>query len=91
MCNNGSPLESVTVSSKATTLGVGLTMQFTATGKYDNGSTLNITDGALWSTDEPLIALVGLNGVAIGENPGTVNVTAGAGSITGFELITVAP
>ena len=46
-------IKSVTVSSKATTLGVGLTMQFTATGKYDNGSTLNITDGALWSTTSP--------------------------------------
>ena len=64
-------------------------MQFAATGHYRNGSTADITTEVLWSTDDALIVLIGLNGVAIGENPGTVNVTAGAGSITGFEVVTV--
>lgn len=64
-------------------------MQFIATGHYKNGSTLDITDSVQWSTDAPQVALIGITGVAIGENPGTVNVTAGAGSITGFETVSV--
>jgi trimeric autotransporter adhesin len=64
-------------------------MQFSATGHYHNGSTADITTVVLWSTDNSLIVLIGLNGVAIGVNPGTINVTAGAGSITGFESVTV--
>ncbi len=89
LCNNGSTIQSVAVSSPSTTLGVDATMQFAATGHYRNGSTADITTEVLWSTDDALIVLIGLNGVAIGENPGTVNVTAGAGSITGFEVVTV--
>jgi hypothetical protein len=87
-CNNGSLLQSVTVSSPSKTLNVGAIMQFTATGHYQNGSTVNITSGVLWSADSP-IALITSLGLALGEFPGTVNVTAGAGSITGFESVTV--
>lgn len=64
-------------------------MQFTATGHYKNGSMLDITDSVQWSTDNPAVALIGITGIALGENPGTVNVTAGAGSITGFETVSV--
>jgi trimeric autotransporter adhesin len=70
-------------------------MQFTATGHYQNGSTADVTDGVLWSTDSPEIALISVpgtsTGLAIGVGPGTANVTADAGSITSFESITVAP
>lgn len=88
-CNAGSPLQSVSVSSPATSLAVSLTMQFTATGHYQNGSTLDVTDGVSWSTDSPEVALIGITGIAIGENAGTVNVTATAGSISGSEAVTV--
>jgi hypothetical protein len=89
LCNNGSPIQSVAVSSPSATLDIGALMQFSATGHYRNGSTADITTVVLWSTDDALIVLIGLNGVAMGENPGTINVTAGAGSITGFESVTV--
>ena len=87
-CNGGSLLRSVTVSSPSTTLNVGVIMQFTATGHYKDGSTADITSGVLWSTDSQNV-LVGPLGLAIGQFPGTVNVTAGAGPITGFETVTV--
>lgn len=87
-CNNGSQLQSVTVTSPSKTLIVGATMQFTATGHYQNGSTVNITSGVLWSADSQ-VALIDPLGLAIGQTPGTVSVTAGAGSITGFETVTV--
>jgi Bacterial Ig-like domain (group 2) len=87
-CNNGSLLRSVTVSSPSNTLDIGAIMQFTATGHYQNGSTVNITSGVLWSTDSQ-VALIGPQGLAIGQFSGTVNVTAGAGPITGFEAVTV--
>jgi len=90
-CNGESPLNSVSVSSPSSTLGVNESMQFSAMGKYKDGSSADITNGVLWSTDSPEIALIGAEGIAIGKRPGTVNVTASAGSITGFELITVAP
>jgi hypothetical protein len=87
-CNSGSLLQSVTVSSPSKTLNIGAIMQFTATGHYQNGSTVNITSGVLWSTDSQ-VALIGPQGLAIGQFPGTVNVSAGAGPITGFETVTV--
>jgi hypothetical protein len=90
-CNSGSLLQSITVSSPATTLIVNGVMQFTATGHYRNGSTANITSAALWSTDSPLVALISQGGVALGVQPGSVTITAGAGSITGFELVTITP
>jgi hypothetical protein len=87
-CNNGSPLQSVTVSSPSKTLIVGATLQFTAMGHYQNGSTANITNSVLWSADSP-IALITSQGLALGEFPGIVNITAGAGPITGFESVTI--
>jgi hypothetical protein len=87
-CNNGSLLQSITVSSPSKTLDVGTIMQFTATGHYQNGSMVNITSGVLWSTDSQ-VALIDPQGLAIGQVPGTVNITAGAGPITGFETVTV--
>lgn len=87
-CNNGSPLQSVTVTSPSKTLDVGATMQFAAAGHYQDGSTVDVTSGVLWATDSQ-IALISPQGLAIGELPGTVNVTAGAGPITGFESVTV--
>jgi len=61
LCNNGSTIQSVAVSSPSTTLGVDATMQFAATGHYRNGSTADITTEVLWSTDDALIVLIGLN------------------------------
>jgi hypothetical protein len=87
-CNKGSLLQSVTVTSPSKTLNLGAIMQFTAFGHYQDGSTVNITSGVLWSTDSQ-VALITPLGLAIGEAPGTVNVSAGAGSITGFETVTV--
>jgi Bacterial Ig-like domain (group 2) len=87
-CNNGSPLQSVTVSSPSKTLILGGIMQFTAAGHYQNGSMVNITSGVLWSTDSQ-VALITSQGIAVGEVPGTVSITASAGPITGFETVTV--
>jgi hypothetical protein len=63
-------------------------MQFTATGRYENSSTADITNGVLWSADSQ-VALISPGGVALGQQAGTVNITAGAGPITGFETVTV--
>lgn len=90
-CNNGSPLQSLTVGSPSNSFSVGATMQFTATGHYKNGSTVNITGAVLWSTDSAQVAVIEPHGLAIGEGPGMVNVTAGAGPITGFESVVVSP
>jgi hypothetical protein len=87
-CNKGSLLQSVAVSSPNNTLNVGTTMQFTAVGHYQSGSMADITSGVLWSTDSQ-VALISPQGLALGEFPGTVNVTAAAGPITGFETVAV--
>jgi Bacterial Ig-like domain (group 2) len=71
------------------TLSVGAFMQFTATGHYRNGSTADITNQVLWSVDSPQIAIISDQGLVVGEQPGTVNVAAGAGSITAFEVLMV--
>jgi hypothetical protein len=67
---------------------LGTTQQFAAKGTYSDGSTLDLTSSATWSTAESSIATVSaglVNSVALGNT----SVTATSGSITGSTTLTV--
>ena len=49
-------LVSITVTPSTTTLAQGTSIQYTATGKRTNGSTLNITNLATWTSLDPTVA-----------------------------------
>ena len=60
---------------------LGGTLQFTATGTYSNGSTLDITNSAIWTASKPTVATVNTSGLAFALQGGTTNIVA---SLAGF-------
>jgi len=59
----------------------GTQLQLTATGEWQNGQTLNITNFVAWSSSAPAIALVNSNGLVQAVAQGTATITASYGSV----------
>ena len=78
------PVVSPSLSSLQVTPGVasvapGATQQFTATGKYSDGSTQNLTSSAQWTTSDSAIASLAGAGKVTAVGAGTVTVSATSG------------
>ena len=82
-------LTSITVTPVDPTLSSGTTQQFTATGNYSNGSSLNITGQVVWSSSNPSVANMNGRGLAAAANPGTTLITATQAGISGNTTATV--
>jgi hypothetical protein len=80
------PLMSIAVSPASQSVSAGLTVSFTATGTYADGSTNVITTSVTWSSSVQAIATIsnaqGSQGVVTGVAAGSTSVTASMGSIT---------
>ncbi len=94
----GAPtLTSIAVTAAASSITVGATDQFTATGTYSDGSTKNITSSVTWASSNTSVATIATGGstpgLATGVAPGTTNITASSGSITSpaFTLTVTVP
>lgn len=88
----GSPsptLSSITVTPGNQTIQTGTTRQFTATGNYSDGSTLNITAQTTWASSNTSIASINRTGLAIAVNPGTTTISATLSGVTGSTSLTV--
>lgn len=72
-----------------TGLKVGETAQYVATGTFDGGGTADISSQVVWSSDAATILSVDSSGKATGVAPGTANVVAKMGSVTGKAGVTV--
>jgi|SRR3954447_14376092 hypothetical protein len=83
-------LNSITVGPQNATLQQGSTLQMAAIGNYDDGSTNTLSSGVFWSSDDTAIAPISAAGVVNGAAPGTANITASSGAITGTTTITIA-
>ncbi|HTW75627.1 MAG TPA: PilC/PilY family type IV pilus protein [Steroidobacteraceae bacterium] len=81
-------LVSITVT-PTTTIYVGGTQQFTATGNYSNGSTQNLTSSVTWSSSMTAIATISSGGRATGVAAGSTTITATSGAISGSATLTV--
>jgi trimeric autotransporter adhesin len=69
---------------------VGGTQQFTLTGHYSDGTTLNLTTSATWSSSDTSFAAIGTNtGLATGLQGGSVTITASFESQTKTAKLTV--
>ncbi len=75
-------LVSIAVTPSNPSIAAGLTQQFTATGTYSDGTTLNITSSVTWNSATPSIATIVSGGLATGIAAGTTNITATLGSVT---------
>ncbi len=73
----------------------GREVRFTATGHYSDGSSLDVTQRATWSSDDATVAVVSnardLTGHATGVAAGTTQIRAVLGSKGGSATITVTP
>ncbi|MGA8212195.1 MAG: Ig-like domain-containing protein [Candidatus Sulfotelmatobacter sp.] len=84
-------LVSMAVTPANPSFALGTTQPLAATGTYSDGSTLDLTNSATWSTADGSIATVNTQGVVTGVAPGNTGVAATSGSITGSTTLTVTP
>ncbi len=87
----GPKLASIQVSAANANPTVGDADQLTATGKYSDGSTQNLTSTVTWTTSPAALATVGAGGVLTTQASGAVSVTASMGAVSGSVSLTIAP
>jgi trimeric autotransporter adhesin len=69
---------------------LGTTLQMSARGTYDDGSSKNITASVLWSSDNDSFATVGTGGLVTGiAAPGTANISASLDALTNSASVNV--
>lgn len=81
-------LTSITVGPTAT-IQTTATIQMSAVGTYNDGSTSSLTSGVSWSTASPEVASVSKAGLVTGVAQGSSIITAASGTQTGTATITV--
>ncbi len=84
-------LVSIAVNPQSASMPVGKTQPFTAVGTYSDGSTQNLTGSVAWSSSAAAISTVSSAGVATSVSPGTTNIIAKSGTITGSGSLQVGP
>ncbi|WP_351124187.1 Ig-like domain-containing protein [Shewanella sp. T24-MNA-CIBAN-0130] len=67
----------------------GLTEQFTATGTYSDGTSVDITTSVTWSSADTSVATVVSSGIARGIATGSSVITATSGAISATSMLTV--
>lgn len=75
-------LKTIAVTPASPNIGIGNTLQFTATGTYSDNSTKNITSSVTWASSNTLFATIGISsGLATGVAVGTTEITATLGTV----------
>ncbi|MBF0557905.1 MAG: Ig-like domain-containing protein [Nitrospirae bacterium] len=90
---NSASLVSIAVTPANSSLAVGSSKQFAATGTYSDGSTQDITSSVTWASTLTSVATIsnvsGANGLGSSVAPGTTTISATSGSIAGSTTLTV--
>jgi len=82
-------LSTIAVTPGGATISTGTTQQFTATGHYSDGSSLNLSGQVVWSSSNPTIASINGRGLSAALNPGTTLITATQGGISGSATVAI--
>jgi 6-phosphogluconolactonase (cycloisomerase 2 family) len=83
-------LSSITVAPPSATVAAGLTLQFTATGVYSDGTQKDLSSTVTWTSGDTTKATVSpTTGLVTGVAAGTSTITATSGSVTGSDALTV--
>ena len=80
----------VSVSPSITSVGMGATQQFSATAKYSDGSTGDVTATASWTVAAPAVATISSTGLVTAVASGATTVAASLNGVTGNSTLTVA-
>ena len=89
----GATLNSIDVTPATPTIPVGFTIQFTATGRFSDGSSQDLTVDVLWGSSQDANASVsnagGSEGLASALQSGTSSISATIAGVTGATLLTI--
>jgi hypothetical protein len=80
-------LVSILVTPANASIPLGETLQYTATGTYNNGTTANLTNTATWNASGA--ATISTGGLAKGVTEGTSTISANVGTVSGTAILTV--
>ena len=81
-------LTGLTVGPSAT-INQGQTVQMTAVGTYNDGSTKTLGSGVYWNSSATNIASISTSGLVTGISPGTATINASSGAVTGSATVTI--
>src|SRR5436190_2215537 len=82
-------LVSVAVTPASSSMAVGTTKQYTATGTFSDSSLQDITAVAVWTSSTPATATINAQGLASSVATGTTTIGAAFGSVSGSTGLTV--
>jgi Bacterial Ig-like domain (group 2) len=82
-------LNSITVGPQNVNLQQGNTLQMTAVGNFNDGSTKTLTSGVFWSSSDDTIGSITQGGTVTGVSSGTATISASSGAITGTTTVVV--
>jgi len=71
------------------TIEQGATVQMSAVGTYNDGSSSNISSSTYWSSSSPDIAQVSKSGMVTAMSPGQATITGSSGTVSGSTTVTV--
>jgi Bacterial Ig-like domain (group 2) len=84
-------LQSIFVISGEESVPLGKSLQLSATGQYNDGSTQDLTGSVQWASSNPAILSIGSSGMATANAIGSVAVVAALGTIKGATPLAVGP
>ncbi|HKT49630.1 MAG TPA: Ig-like domain-containing protein [Candidatus Angelobacter sp.] len=76
-------LQSIAVTPANSSMSIGTTRQFTATGTFSDSSTQDITGSVLWGSSNPAAATINNQGLATSAATGVTVISATVGSVVG--------
>lgn len=82
-------LQSISVISSEESVPLGESLQLSATGQYNDGSTQDLTGSVQWASSNPAILSIGSSGMVTANAIGSVTVTAAVGTINGATPLAV--
>ena len=82
-------LQSITITPANTVVELGRNQQYTATGKYSDGTSKDLSSSATWSSNNPSVATLDSSGRLNTKSTGNVTIQAVMSSITGSTNLTV--
>ena len=82
-------LTSVSVTPPSASVGLGKTQQFTATGKYSDNTSADISSTASWTSTTPSVATVSSSGLATAAASGSTTIMASLSGISGTATLNV--
>jgi len=82
-------LTSITISPSAASIALGSSQQFTATGKFSDGSTINLSSQAAWKSSNVNVAVIGAGGNATSAGTGSTTITALLNGVSSSTTLTV--